>query len=69
VVEIDDRNVRRTLDRMEALLGAVEGDDTLAPRTGDHCRQCDYAAYCPSRTAQPLPLPSAAPVGQLSLGL
>jgi RecB family exonuclease len=69
VVEVDDRNLRRTLDRMSAVLAAVEGDDTLAPRTGEHCRQCDYAAYCPARTAQPLPIPSAAPAGQLALGL
>jgi CRISPR/Cas system-associated exonuclease Cas4 (RecB family) len=69
VVEVDDRNLRRTLDRMSAVLAAVEGDDTLAPRTGEHCRQCDYTAYCPARTAQPLPIPSAAPAGQLALGL
>ena len=69
VVEVDDRNLQRTLDRMSAALAAVEGDDTLAPRTGEHCRQCDYAAYCPSWTAQPLPIPLAAPEGQLALGL
>ena len=69
VVEVDDRNLRRTLDRMSAVLAAVEGDDSLAPRTGAHCRQCDYAAYCPARTAQPLPLPRAAPERQLLLGL
>src|SRR3954453_24265705 len=69
VVEVDDRNLRRTLDRMSTMLAAVEGDDTLAPRTGAHCRQCDYAAYCPARTTQPLPLPIAAPAGQLALGL
>src|SRR3954464_8029458 len=69
VVEVDDRNLHRTLDRMSAVLAAVEGDDTLAPRTGAHCRQCDYAAYCPARTALPLPLPITAPAGQLALGL
>jgi RecB family exonuclease len=69
VVDVDDRNLQRTLDRMSAVLAAVEGDDTLAPRTGEHCRQCDYAAYCPARTAQPLPIPIAAPEGQLALGL
>src|SRR5215212_7389120 len=69
VVDVDDRNLSRTVDRMSAVLAAVEGDDTLAPRTGEHCRQCDYAAYCPARTAQPLPIPSAAPEGQLALGL
>jgi putative RecB family exonuclease len=69
VVAVDDRNLRRTLDRMSAVLATVEGDDTLAPRTGEHCRQCDYAAYCPARTAQPLPLPISAPEGQLVLGL
>jgi RecB family exonuclease len=69
VVEVDDRHLRRTLDRMSEVLAVVEGDDTLAPRVGEHCRQCDYAAYCPARTAQPLPIPSAAPAGQLALGL
>src|SRR5919202_1708269 len=68
VVEVDDRNLRCTLDRMSAVLAAVEGDDTLAPRTGEHCRQCDYGAYCPARTAQPLPIPIIAPEGQLALG-
>lgn len=69
VVEVDDRNIARTLDRLSAVLAAVEGDDTLAPRAGEHCRQCDYAAYCPARTARPLPIPVAAPEGQLALGL
>jgi RecB family exonuclease len=69
VVDVDDRNLRRTLDRMGGVLAAMESDDTLAPRTGAHCRQCDYAAYCPARTAQPLPIPVVAPDGQLALGL
>ena len=69
VVEVDDRNIRPTLDRMGGVLAAVEADDALAPRTGEHCRQCDYAAYCPARTPQSLPIPSVAPEGQLVLGL
>jgi CRISPR/Cas system-associated exonuclease Cas4 (RecB family) len=69
VVEVDDRNLRRTLDRMSAVLAAVEGDDILAPRTGAHCRQCDYIDYCPAKTSHPLLVPVAAPAGQLTLGM
>ena len=69
VVEVDDRNLRRTLERVEAVVAAVEGDDTLAPRTGEHCRRCDYSAYCPAQQRYPLPLPLTAPAGQLALGL
>jgi len=69
VVEVDDRNLRRTLERVEAVVTAVESDDELAPQPGDHCRRCDYAAYCPTQRARPLPLPMAAPSGQLALGL
>ena len=69
VVEADDRNLRRTLERVEAVVAAVEGDDDLAPRAGEHCRRCDYSAYCPAQQRHPLPLPLAAPAGQLALGL
>ncbi len=69
VVEVDDRNIRRTLERVEAVVAAVEGDDELAPTPGEHCRRCDYLAYCPAQRAEPLALPNAAPVGQLVLGL
>ncbi len=69
VVEVDDRNVRHTLERVEAVVAAVEADDALAPRPGDHCRRCDYVAYCPTQRAEPLPLPLAAPAGQLALRL
>jgi CRISPR/Cas system-associated exonuclease Cas4 (RecB family) len=69
VVEVDDRNLRRTLERVEAVVTAVESDDELAPQPGDHCRRCDYTAYCPTQRADPLPLPIAAPQGQLALGI
>jgi putative RecB family exonuclease len=69
VVEVDDRNLRQTLERVEAVVAAVEGDGVLAPRPGEHCRRCDYAAYCPTQRAEPLPLPSNAPAGQLTLSL
>jgi RecB family exonuclease len=69
VVEVDDRNLRRTLERVESVVTAVESDDELAPQPGDHCRRCDYVPYCPTQRAQPLPLPSIAPAGQLALGL
>ena len=60
---------RRTLERVEQVVAAVEGDDALAPRAGEHCRRCDYTAYCPALRGDPLPLPVAAPAGQLVLGL
>jgi putative RecB family exonuclease len=69
VVEVDDRNLRRTLERVEGVVAAVEGDDRLAPSPGEHCRRCDYIAYCPTQRAEPLPLPSATPAGQLVLAL
>jgi putative RecB family exonuclease len=69
VIEVDDRNVRHTLERVEAVVAAVESDDVLAPRLGEHCRRCDYVAYCPTQQRHPLPLPLAAPAGQLALGL
>src|SRR5919202_1762780 len=69
VVEVDDRNVRRTLERVEAVVAAVEADDLLSPRPGEHCRRCDYAAYCPTQRAEPLLLPSTGPAGQLALEL
>jgi putative RecB family exonuclease len=69
VVEVDDRNLPRTLERVQAVVAAVEADDTLAPRVGEHCRRCDYGAYCPAQQRHPLPVPLAAPAGQLALGL
>ncbi len=69
VVEVDDRNLRRTVERVEAVVSAVEADDALHPRPGEYCRRCDYIAYCPAQRANPLPLPSTAPEGQLLLGL
>ena len=69
MVEVDDRNLRRTLERVEAVVGAVEADDVLAPQPGEHCRRCDYAAYCPTQRAEPLPLPKTALAGQLALEL
>ena len=69
VVEVDDRNLRRTLERVEAVVAAVESDDELAPQPGDHCRRCDYNAYCPTQRAEPLPLPSTTAAGQLVLGI
>src|SRR5215217_3036938 len=69
VVEVDDRNLRRTLERVESVVAAVESDDELAPQPGEHCRRCDYAAYCPTQRAEPLPLPSSGPTGQLALPL
>jgi putative RecB family exonuclease len=68
-VEVDDRNLRRTVERVEAVVAAVEADDTLHPRPGDYCRRCDYSAYCPAQRSQPLPIPVATPEGQLALGL
>jgi putative RecB family exonuclease len=68
-VSINDRNLRRTLERVERVVAAVEGDDALAPRAGEHCRRCDYTAYCPALRGDPLPLPVPAPAGQLVLGL
>jgi RecB family exonuclease len=69
VVEVDDRNLRRTIERVEAVVTAVEGDDVLAPRPGEHCRRCDYVAYCPTQCSEPLAIPLVAPAGQLALGL
>jgi len=69
VVEVDDRNLRCTLERVEGVVAGVEGDDTLAPRPGDYCRRCDYIAYCPAQRADPLPLPSDGPLAQLTLGI
>jgi putative RecB family exonuclease len=69
VVEVDDRNLPRTLARVEQVVAAVEGDDLLAPRVGEHCRRCDYLVYCPAQQRDPLPLPLLAPDGQLALGL
>jgi len=69
VVEVNDRNLRHPLERVEAVVAAVEADDMLAPRPGEYCRRCDYAAYCPEQSVHPLPLPIAAPDGQLVLGL
>jgi len=69
VVEVNDRNLRHTLERVEAVVAAVEGDGVLAPRPGEHCRRCDYVAYCPTQRAEPFPLPSSAPAGQLTLSL
>jgi putative RecB family exonuclease len=68
-VTIDDRNLRRTLERVEAVVALVEGDDALLPQPGEHCRRCDYDAYCPALRGNPLPLPVAAPAGQLRLGI
>src|SRR5262249_37195277 len=69
MVEVNDRNLRHTLERVEAVVAAVEADDVLAPRPGEHCRRCDYGAYCPTQRAEPLPLPSSGPTGQLTLSL
>jgi CRISPR/Cas system-associated exonuclease Cas4 (RecB family) len=69
VVDIDDRHLRRTLERVEAVVAAVEADDVLAPQPGEHCRRCDYTAYCPTQRAEPLPVPSSGPKGQLALPL
>src|SRR5919199_3994293 len=32
IVEVDDRNLRHTLERVESVVAAVEADDDLAPR-------------------------------------
>ncbi|MBX5492407.1 MAG: PD-(D/E)XK nuclease family protein [Chloroflexi bacterium] len=69
VVPVDDRNLRLTLERVERVVAAVESDDVLAPRVGEHCKRCDYIDYCPAQRPDPLPLPTAAPEGQLVLGL
>ena len=69
VVEVDDRNLRQTVERVESVVAAVEADDTLHPQPGEYCRRCDYIAYCPAQRAHPLPIPLAAPEGQLALGL
>ena len=69
LVEVNDRNLRHTLERVEAVVTEVEADDVLAPRPGEHCRRCDYAAYCPTQRAEPLPLPSGAPARELTLSL
>lgn len=69
VALLDDRNIRPTLERVERIVAAVEGDDVLAPNPGEHCRRCDYIDYCPALRGDPLPLPLAAPDGQLALGI
>lgn len=69
VIPVDDRNLRTTLERVERIVAAVEGDDDLLPQPGEYCKSCDYISYCPAQRRHPLPLPIAAPEGQLVLGL